>query len=55
MTTILTPVTLWKDFDDTLPLNEVTVSETHGGNAVVRDVFFDGKQTEKGRVKIYAQ
>ncbi len=55
MTTILTPVTLWKDFDDTLPLNEVTLSETHCGNAVVRDVFFDGRQTEKGRVKIYAQ
>ncbi|MDE6411833.1 MAG: hypothetical protein K2L02_04775 [Clostridia bacterium] len=53
--TILTPVTLWKDFDDTLPLEEETLSETECGNMVVRDVFFSGRKTEKGRVKIYAQ
>jgi len=55
LTTILTPVTLWKDFDDTLPLNEEVVSETLCAGAVVRDVFFYGRQTEQGRVKIYAQ
>lgn len=53
--TILTPVTLWKDFDDTLPLDTETLSETECGNMVVRDVFFSGRKTEKGRVKIYAQ
>lgn len=52
---ILTPVTLWKDFDDALPLESETVSETICGNAVVQEVFFSGRKTAKGRVRIYAQ
>lgn len=52
---ILTPVTLWKDFDDTLPLEAETLSETECGNAVVQEVFFSGRKTAKGRVRIYAQ
>lgn len=52
---ILTPVTLWKDFDATLPLNEETISEREEDGIVFRDVYFYGRQTEKGRVKIYAQ
>ena len=53
--TILTSVTLWKDFDDTLPLDAETLSETECGGMLIRDVFFSGRQTEKGRVRIYAQ
>lgn len=52
---ILTPVTLWKDFDATLPLNEEIVSEREEGGAVYREVYFYGRQTQKGQVKIYAQ
>ncbi|MDE7158212.1 MAG: hypothetical protein K2N74_01420, partial [Clostridiales bacterium] len=52
---ILTPVTLWKDFDATLPLDEEIISERKEGDFVYREVYFYGRQTEKGRVKIYAQ
>ena len=52
---ILTPVTLWKDFDDTLPLEEEIVSEQEGEGFVCRDVFFSGRQTNGGRVKVYAR
>ncbi len=53
--TILTPVTLWRDFDDKLPFNEEVSPEENDGTAVSRDVFFYGRETEKGRVKIYAR
>lgn len=52
---ILTPVTLWKDFDATLPLNEEVVSEHEEEGIVFRDVYFYGRQTAQGRVKIYAK
>lgn len=52
---ILTPVTLWKDFDDTLALNEELVSQREENGAVIKDVYFYGRQTQKGRVKIYAR
>lgn len=55
MATILTPVTLWKDFDCTFPLFEEVVSETVENGIVSREVFFKGRQTRKGRVKIYAK
>ncbi|MDE6058474.1 MAG: hypothetical protein K2G44_00285 [Clostridia bacterium] len=52
---ILTPVTLWKDFNDKLPLNEEIVWEEEKDGAVFRGVYFYGRQTEKDRVKIYAE
>ncbi len=52
---ILTPVTLWKDFDDSLPLQDQILSERREGRAVCRDVTFYGRDTEMGRVKIYAR
>lgn len=52
---ILTPVTLWKDFDDTLPLDEEIVAERVENGAIIREVFFGGRQTEKGRVNIFAK
>ncbi len=53
--TILTPVTLWRDFNEGLPLNEEIVGERTENGTVYRDVYFYGRETEKGRVKIYAQ
>ena len=53
--TILTPVTLWKDFDDRLPLEEEVVLEQEIDEFIVRDLFFSGRQTKKGRVRISAQ
>ena len=55
MATILTPVTLWKDFNCDLPLNEEIISEKKEGGAVFREVYFYGRQTAKARVKIYAE
>lgn len=55
MASILTPVTLWKDFDCSLPLNEEIVGEWRENGAVFRDVYFYGRKTARGRVKIYAQ
>lgn len=52
---ILTPITLWKDFDGSLPLNEQTVWEERSDGVVSRGVRFDGRQTETGRIKIYAE
>ena len=53
--TILTPITLWKDFDDTLPFNEEFLSEEPREGAVMRDVYILGRQTGFGRVKIYGR
>ncbi len=53
--TILTPVTLWKDFDTDLPLEEAVVSERETDSAVVREVAFSGRKTDGGeRVRICA-
>ncbi len=53
-TTILTPITLWRDFDDTLPLDGEVLSEALEGEIVHRKVSFYGRQTQEGRVKIFA-
>lgn len=53
--TILTPVTLWKDFDDSLPFEEETISEREFDGMNYREVYFLGRQTQFGRVKIYAK
>ena len=52
---ILTPVTLWKDFDDTLPLKEEIISEREEDGYVFREIYFLGRQTVYGRVKVYAK
>jgi len=51
---ILTPVTLWKDFDDSLPLDEEVVSMEKFEDASHYKIFYYGRQTEKGRVKIFS-
>ncbi len=52
---ILTPVTLWRDFDDTLPLDDDMIFEVKEGNVIKRQVYFSGRQTKEGRVRIYAE
>ncbi len=51
----LTPVTLWQDFDDSLPLEEECIAEWKAEGAVWRDLYFSGRQTAAGRVRIYAR
>ena len=52
--TILTPVTLWKDFDDTLPFDDEVLLEWTQDGAVVRELAFSGRKTASGRVRIHA-
>ncbi len=52
---ILTPVTLWKDFDGTLPLCEDILSESQTEEYRYRELYFLGRKTQYGRVKIYAK
>ncbi len=52
--TILTPVTLWKNFESNLPLNAEITFEENDGKTIHRKVYFYGRQTEEGRVKIFA-
>lgn len=54
MASILTPVTLWRDFDGELPLNEEILSERTENGCVLREMCFYGRDTGAGRVKIYA-
>ena len=53
--TILTPITLWKDFDDSLPLNEEIVSEKQSEKFDCKEAYFYGRQTAKARVKIFSR
>ena len=53
--TFLTPVTLWKDFDDSLPLEVMTLSERAEEGIVWRDVRFLGRKAGDRRVNIYAK
>ncbi len=51
--TILTPITLWQNFNDGLPLKEVTIKSMLIGNAELNYIYFSGRKTESGRVRIY--
>ncbi len=53
---ILTPITLWQDFDDSLPSNEEPISERREDGIVWRDLYLYGRNVGSGagRVKIYA-
>ncbi len=51
----LTPITLWKDFDDTLPLDDEMIFEVREENVIKRQVCFSGRQTKEGRVRIYSE
>ena len=51
--TILTPITLWNTFDDTLPLKEVQLNTFTLNNAVYSQVYFSGRQVGLERVRIF--
>lgn len=53
--TFLTPVTLWKGFDDTLPLEVMTLSERNEDGIIQRDIRFLGRRAGDRRVNIYAK
>lgn len=49
---ILTPVSLFKDFDDSLPLNECIVEESKYDKIKIETLYFSGRQTSVDRVRI---
>lgn len=51
--TILTPISLWKDFDDSLDLQPEVLEERETDGIVFREISFSGRQTETGRVRVY--
>lgn len=48
-------MTLWKDFDDTLPLDETILGEETRDGIVFQQISFFGRQVGPTRVKIFAQ
>lgn len=49
-------MTLWRDFDETLPLLEEILSEQEIEEGILfRELYFLGRETVYGRVKIYAK
>lgn len=54
MANILTPLSLWGQFDDSLPTNAEIISATETDGVVIERVSFLGRNTDDGRVKIAA-
>ena len=54
MSNILTPLSLWNNFDDSLELNSEKISETIYDGVKIERVAFDGRDTFEGRVRIAA-
>lgn len=52
MPTILTPISLWKNFDDSLPLMDVTSDVVTKDGITYESVKFLGRDTGEGRVAI---
>ena len=52
-TSILSPVMLWRDFNALLPLKESKVFEDVIDNVIYSHVYFYGRDTGLGRVRIY--
>ncbi len=52
---ILTPTTLWGDFDDSLPLNESLLNEKKTEHALLRTIRFYGRAVGNERVNIFAR
>lgn len=53
MSTILTPISLWKDFDDSLPTSPVLLEEKVENGVRYEYVNFFGRDTGEGRVVVY--
>ena len=50
---ILSPVMLWRDFKIKYPLRETKTSEEIFDNVIYSEVYFSGRETEEGRVRIF--
>ena len=50
---IMSPVMLWENFDATLPLKESSTGEELYDNVIYKDVYFSGRETADGRVRIF--
>lgn len=53
MSSILTPVSLWKNFDDSLDTMPVTLGEKIENGIKYEYVTFSGRDTGRGRVSVY--
>jgi dienelactone hydrolase len=53
LSTLLTPISLWKDFQADLPLGTEVLDKKAIGDYTFEYVTFWGRQTDEGRVKIY--
>lgn len=53
MANILTPLTLWNNFDDSLELNSEKLSSKTVDGIVYESISMLGRETGKGRVRIY--
>lgn len=51
--TILSPVMVWKDFNSSLPLKESVTGDETFDNVIYSDVYFSGRETADGRVRVY--
>ena len=51
--TILSPAMLWNNFSIKYPLQESKTSEEVFDNVIYSDVYFSGRDTEQGRVRIF--
>ena len=54
MANILTPLSLWNDFDNLLDINAETIAQKQSGAMTVDKIEFSGRETGKGRVRIAA-
>ena len=50
---ILTPQAIWSDFDDSLPLKDLSINEMSYDGITYSEVYFSGRETGSGRVRIY--
>lgn len=50
---ILTPSAVWKDFKGDLPLKESKINEMTYDGISYTEVYFSGRKTESGRVRVY--
>lgn len=42
---IVTPIALWRDFDDTLPLKATVLNQSVLSGVVMDEIYFSGRQT----------
>lgn len=50
---IVTPIALWRDFDDTLPLKATVLNQSAVNGVMLDEIYFSGRQTKSGRVRIF--